>query len=375
METKMAKDNGKYKNLRIDIEDIPAMINSWGIESPYETVDVTIPSDMKAQTLNYIVRCDDRDAILAVYPSKGGVYTISPNFGKEKEISKMIADYISDNCGVLANSNPYRNGFSIDVSKEDFDVFYALLREYDDISVESERRDAYKFFVKIRSTEYRDSIAISYYNSGKLVIQGKTLELFYRAIEIITQGKEIDRVVNAATKSANITVNSEEILTDMKNSLGEVYDFLPDAHKAIMTMAYMFYRTNITIVGRELRVDYSELFHPASRVMEGFILKLLSDNKVILKDETTVGFYFHNEEAREPLSLKEEYVSKIDNDDISREINKAYKVYHRIRHPYSHSSDKNYTTSVIETRDTADRNFEEIIEVMVRTYCNIRKYK
>lgn len=336
---------------------------------------VTVPSDMEAQTLNYIVQCDDKVATLSVYPVKGGVYTISPNFGKEREISREIADYISDNCGVLANSNMYRSGFSIEVSKEDFDAFYALMKDYDDICTEFEKTDSNKFFAKICSTEYHDSIVVSYYNSGKLVIQGKTLELFYRAIEIITQGREVDSIVNAATKSANITIKSDEIIEDMKKSLGEVYDFLTDGHKAIMTMAYMFYRTSVTITGSELRMDYSELFHPASRVMEGFILKLLAENNVILEDEATVGFYFRNREVRDPLCLKAEYVAAIDNDDISCEINKAYKVYHRIRHPYSHSSNKDYTTSIIETRDNADRKFKEIIDTMVTTYCNIRKYK
>lgn len=371
----MAKDNSKYKNLRININEIPAMINSWGIESLFQNVTVTVPVDMKSQTLNYIVKCDDKVATLSVYPVKGGIYTISPNFGKEKEISRMIADYISDNCGTLANSNPYRSGFSIEVSKEDFDAFYGLIKEYEDICIEYEQSDINKFFAKLRSTEYKDSITVSYYYSGKLVIQGKTLELFYRAIEIITQGKEIERVVNAATKSANITINPEEILSDMKTSLGEVYDFLTDAHKAIMTMAYVFYRTSITIADSGLRVDYSELFHPASRVMEGFILKLLSENNVVLKDETTVGFYFYNEDARTPLSLKNEYAAEIDNDDISCEISKAYKFYHKIRHPYFHSSDNNYTTSIIQTRDVADSYFKDIIDVMVKTYCNIKNYK
>lgn len=371
----MAKDNGKYKNLRINIDEILTIINSWGIESPYENVIVTPPSDMKAQTLNYLVKCDNKLATLAVYPAKGGVYTISPNFGKEKEISKLIADYISENCGVLANSNPYRNGFSIEISKEEFDAFYELIREYKDVCVEYEQTDANKFYVKLRSTEYQDSIVVSYYNSGKLVIQGRTLELFYRVIEIITQGKEVKSIVNAATKSANITVSADEIVEDMKTSLGEVYDFLTDTHKAIMTMAYVFYRTSLTITDNELKMDYSELFHPAARVMEGFILKLLSDNNVILEDEATVGFYFHNEDANDPLSLKAEYSTKIDNDDISREINQAYKFYHKIRHPYSHSSNKDYTTSIIEKRDAADCKFREIIDVMVKTYTNIKKYK
>lgn len=371
----MAKDNKKYKNLRININEIPAIINSWGIGSSYENVTVIEPSNMEAQTLNYIVKCDNKVATLSVYPVNGGVYTISPNFGKEKEISKEIADYISDNCGVLASSNLYRSGFSIEASKEDFDAFYALMKDYDDICIEYEQTDSNKFFAKLRSTEYQDSIVVSYYNSGKLVIQGKTLELFYRAIEIITQGREVASIVNAATKSANITINSEEIVADMKKSLGEVYDFLTDGHKAIMTMAYMFYRTSVTITGSELKMDYSELFHPAARVMEGFILKLLAENNIILEDEATVGYYFHNKDARDPLSLKAEYVAKIDNDDISYEINKAYKVYHRIRHPYSHTTNQDYTTSIIETRDNADRKFKEIIDTMIKTYCNIREYK
>lgn len=364
----MGKSTSKYKNLKIRLEEIPDIINAWGVGSQYNNVKVEVPKELNTQTLNYQIDCDGKIATLAVFPTKGGVCTISPKFGKEKEISELIAEYIVSNCGTLADSNPYRHGLSINISKDGFLAFFELLKEQEDVIVIETREEEKKFFAKLRNERYRDEIAVSYYNTEKLVVQGKPLELFSLAVEILSDEYGLSKIVDAETKSAGLSINGDQIIEDMKNSLGNVYNFLGISHIAILSSAYIFYRTEIIVNGSKIKLDYSGLSYPASRVLEGYILKLLVNNNVLHDNDEHVGYYFRGEDHKEPLTLHSQYVSLIDNDVISNEINRLYKLYHRLRHPYAHASENDFSTAIITDRKQVDYNFKEIIETMNKSY-------
>lgn len=372
----MASKNKKYKNIKINLDDIVGIINAWGASSEYSNISVKVPKDMNAQTLNYLVNCDGKIATIAVFSANGGVYTISPNFGKEKEISTRIADYIVENSGKLADSNPYKNGLSINMSRTEFDAFYELLRDEKDVEVvETNKKEGKKFLAKLRSKQYGDSIVVSYYSTGKLVIQGKPLELFCLAVEIVSRGQGLDKIVNAEVKNIGLKVNGDDIIHDMKNSLGKAYDFLGTSHKAILANAYIFFRTEYIFSGDDIIIDYSVLFHPASRVLEGYILKQLVYNNVLHDEGEMLGRYFSKEADKYPLSLLPKHSSKIGNDIIVNEINRLYKIFHRLRHVYSHASENDHTTSIIEDREKADKNFREIIEAISSSYETIEVAK
>ncbi len=365
----MGKKDNKYKNLKIRLEDIEGMINAWGLENGYERVTVSVPADMKAQTLNFLVNCDGKVATLAVFPAKGGVCTVSPNFGKEKEISVCIADYIAEHSGKMAESNPYKNGLSIDVTKEEFEALFGLLKEQEDVVIDEERQEDKKNWARLRNEKYGDSIVLSFYNTGKLVIQGKQRELFCLAVELVSDTHDLQKFVNAETKSAGLTVNGKDVLNDMKSSLGNVYEFLGTAHKAILSSAYIFFRTDIVVVDdEELKFDYSELFFPTARALEGYIFKLFVNNNVLHEGNENLGYYFRSEDDTEPLTLHSQYVAQIDNDIISNEINKLYKLYHRVRHQYAHAYENDMKTAIITDRKVADRYFREIIESISKSY-------
>lgn len=365
----MGKKDNKYKNLRIKVEDIEGIINAWGIDSSYQKVEIQVPKDMDAQTLNFLVNCDGKVATLAVFPAKGGVCTISPNFGKEKEISVLIADYIVDNSGKVADSNPYKSGLSIDISQSEFKALYDLLKDYEDVLVDEERQEKDKqLFARLRSQRYGDSIVITYYNTGKLVIQGKPLELFYLVVELISDKNDLRKFISAETKSAGLNVNGDDVISDMKSSLGNAYDFLGNAHKAILSSAYVFLRTEIIQTDSDLIMDYSVLFFPAARALEGYIFKLLVHNNVLHEEGENLGYYFKSPEDSKPLTLHSQYVSQIDNDTISDEINRLYKLYHKVRHQYAHATENDATTSIISDRKIADKFFKEIIENISKSY-------
>lgn len=370
---KMAKGRDEYKNLKLNLNNLEGIVRAWAVETGRDDIRFGIKNSNK-QVTNYLIKVDDKEVILAVYPNIGGVYSISPNFGTEKLLSEEIADYIVKNVGNLSDSNPYKSGLSIDISRDDFNAFIDLMKSQDNIVV----LDEYivqnnKIFIKLQNTEYRDSIAISYYKTGKLVIQGKMLELFCLAVEILSDRQELKTIVNAETKSAGVVVECENIIEDMKSSLGRAYEFLGNSHKAILASAYILYRTDY--VCDNLKIDYSVFFYPASRVLEGFIFKLLVTNNVEHNEDEGLGYYFHGEHENNALKLRSEYITLIDNDIIVREINKLYKLFHRVRHPYSHATENDYRTAVITVREKTDKIFKEIIDTINNSYAYILEAK
>ena len=370
----MPKGKNEYKNLKFNIADLEGIVRAWAIETGRGDVILSERSSSK-QVINYLIKVDDKEALLAVFPNVGGVYTISPNYGTEKLLSTEIADYIVKNVGNLSDSNPYKNGLSIDISEEDFLAFVDLMKSQDNVVTLDEHIANNKTFIKLQNTEYKDSIVISYYTTGKLVIQGKVLELFCLAVEILSNSQELKTIVNAETKSAGITVECENVIEDMKSSLGDAYDFLGNAHRAILASAYILYRTDYVCDGSKLKIDYSVLFHPASRVLEGYIFKILVTNSVSHDRDEGIGYYFHGVDENKALDLRSEFVALIDNDIIVREINKLYKLFHRVRHQYSHAAEYDDRTAIITEREKADKYFKEIIDTIKSSYAYILEAK
>ena len=370
-------DNGnKYKNLEINLDEMENIINAWGMQSEYNDIKVEAPGDMDAKTLNYIVDCDGKKAIVAIFPTKGGACSISSKFGKEKEISAEIVEFIVSRSGKLANSFPFKNGFTMSIAKEDFGAFYELMKELDDVVVEEDGTDDQKkFFSRLKNKRYGDTITISYYHTEKVLIQGKPLELFRKAIEIISQGNALEKVFCADTKIRSIRVDGDDIVTDMKESLEEAYDFLGSAHKGILASAYIMYRSNISVTNKDLIVDYSVIFNPATRVLEGYMLKILVNNNVLHENGETIGYYFVGEDSSNPYELYPKYVSDIDNDVIVSELNKLYKLYIKVRHQYCHASENDFTTAIISDRRNADSIFEEIITSINSSYKKCKSAK
>lgn len=370
-------DNGKkYKNLEINLDEMENIINAWGMQSEYNDIKVEVPEDMEAKTLNYIVDCDGKKAMVAVFPTKGGVCSISHKFGKEKEISAEIVDFIVSRSGKLANSFPFKNGFTMTIGNEDFGAFYELMKELDDVVVEEDGTDNQKkFYSRLKNKRYGDTITISYYHTEKVLIQGKPLGLFRKAIEIISQGNALERVFCADTKLRTIRVDGDDIVSDMKESLEEAYDYLGRTHKAILASAYILYRTNINTTNKDLKVDYSVIFNPATRVLEGFMFKILVNNNVFHENDETIGYYFTGEDNKNPHMLHPKYVGDIDNDIIVSELNKLYRLYIKVRHQYCHAAENDLTTAIISDRKNADAIFEEIITSINRSYKKCKSAK
>lgn len=83
-----------------------------------------------------------------------------------------------------------------------------------------------------------------------------------------------------------------------------------------------------------------------------------------------VGSYFGFDESSNCHFLKEPYRGKLKSVENIKSIEVLYGLYSRYRSPYSHTTEQDFSTKVIETRKKADDIIKEIFEAMKTSYKN-----
>lgn len=361
----MADD--KYKRLQVDIDNIQGWIEAFCSQKEYKNVK-THKNDNK-QSVDYEIIHNDGSFSFSFFKSSGNRYTLSYKRGTNIEDSKEFADFVIDRLGSVNQSSNDNKGYKIHITSNEFNAFMELIVD-DDIKILAHTDDKKETQYKLKSIQYGDEIRIHYYKSTEnIFIQGRRLQLFNKATDILAGTCDFVDVVNAEIRYDKVSVSSDQVIDNMKKSLGSAYDFLTHTQRAIMSSAFKFYRIDIELD------DYSPMVQPMCRAMEGFIYKLLKLVGITVIDEN-VGFFFRSEDENiNPLKLKTEFASKIDNDTIVRELNKLYCWYHKNRHQYSHARDTDFTTAIIEDREVADTLFKEAVDLYRTVYDIIVKEK
>ncbi|RZB36913.1 MAG: hypothetical protein SRB2_01713 [Desulfobacteraceae bacterium Eth-SRB2] len=110
-----------FKNLNIDRNKFDETIQEWA------DLDEKIEPAKKGYGYHFCIPKDNSEALLVVYYKNDGTTTIDPTAGKNKGLSKELAEYIKDNCLITK-----RKSFSLsfkDVSGEDFSLLLEFLTE------------------------------------------------------------------------------------------------------------------------------------------------------------------------------------------------------------------------------------------------------
>lgn len=354
----------KIKNLEIDLNNIKGWAEGFCSEKNYDLKEIRQGGNDKV--IIYTFALSDTTFALNFHPTQGKRYTMFWGTGKNQDISKAFADYIMARLGTV-NKTDASNSFSVKLEEKTFLAFIDLL--CNDDTTYTKNDDEKEYLYRLKSNEYGDSIIVHYYkNTNRLQVQGKRLQLFNKAVELISMECETTEVVAAEIRYAKVLLEVDDIMSEMKKALGEVYHFLAKAHKDILCSAFVQYRVEIPMP------DYSMMVQSSARGMEGYMLKLLSNNNVIV-DDNTIGFFFTNDKHHKPLTLKSEYESAIDNDTVTAELNRLYRWWHKIRHKYSHSRENDWLTATIPDRKVADGMFKEAIELMKSSYERIQAAK
>jgi hypothetical protein len=365
-------DDKKYKGLQIDLENIPGWIDVFCSQKEYIVSKVN--KHESKQSIDYEVVHNKGSFSFSLFVSNGNRYTFSYKRGSNQSDSKEFADFVIQRISKVNEPMDDNRGYSIHLSADNFAAFIDLLVD-DDVQTfvynDNEKNTQYS----LKSIQYRDEIVIHYYKTTQNVfIQGKRLELFNKATDILAGSCEFVDVINAEIRYDKVNISSDKVIENMKLSLGKVYDFLSSAQKAIMSNAFKFYRIEMD------SEDYSVFVQPMCRAMDGFFYKLFKKLEITIEDDEGelygISHFFRSEkEKTNPLLLKEEFASIINNERIQHEFNRMYAWYHRNRHAYSHSTERDFTTAIIKDRKVADTLFEEAVDLYRTVYDTIVEEK
>ena len=365
-------DDKNYKGLEINTDNIPGWIELFCSKKEY--IKDSLNKHENKQSVDYEVVHNKGSFSFSLFASKGNRYTFSYKRGLNQSDSKEFADFVIEIIGKVNESMDDNRGYIINILANDFKAFIELLID-NDVKKLSYKENENSITYLLKSIQYMDEIRIHFYKTTqKVYIQGKRLQLFNKATDILAGTCEFVDVVNAEIRYDSINISSDMVIENMKQSLGNVYDFLSNTQKAIMSNAFKFYRIKVEMD------DYSIFVQPMCRAMDGFFYKIMKWLDITIEDDEGelfgISYFFRSEKDKShPLFLKMEFVSKIDNDRIVFELNKMYAWYHKNRHAYSHSTDRDFTTAVIKDRKVADTLFKEAVNLYRTVYDTIIEEK
>lgn len=201
-------------------------------------------------------------------------------------------------------------------------------------------------------------------------LQGKPLWLFNEIVAMVSEnGVEMNDVIDAQLRYYNVEIDKKEIYEEMEAVLGKnLFDFLSNALKAILSTSFMFAKIDITLS------DYSPIVQQALRTFEGFIKKVLNTNGIECIGDTQLGTFFIRPNKESSFTMQTQYSEILDNEDLEKSLVAMYTFYYNKRHPYFHTTAYDIDTRIISNRKVADELFSEIISKMKAWYESVEKY-
>lgn len=360
---------GKYSKLLFDSSKISEWINIWcehNLEG-YFNIECT---DSK-QRIAYVIKNAGKEIRIDFIKANGGALTISPNVGKNQDVSELIAEYIFSRISSYIAKSPYANGFSMKMSEEDFRILIDFLSEYENITNESHfiqdepgkpKYELYRF-----KSDLNDSVVVKYFNNtNRIQIQGKPLYLFNEITSLLCKAEHnAESVVDAHIELCNLNVSRSELDEELRAILGEdAYNYMTISHRAMLDSSIVL--SKVRINGLD---DYSYIIQQALRTYEGFILKMMDEKGCVLPPRKQIGEFFTRPTAVDSFTMKTKYSESLDKKYVDI-FEKMYNFYHSKRHPHMHSSAFDATTTLVSSYDDALEKLNEIIRDIKVSYSN-----
>jgi ribonuclease HI len=272
------------------------------------------------------------ELFLDFYYNNGGTTTIKPSSGKNAPIKDDIAEYLKNH---LTSIVDVKNSLVIrGIKKEDFEDVISLLIADDPLleektvtSLESKDKNVSCNYVILG--KQGDSVKVTFYKSGTLLMQGKPMQTFNELMvlfyELFLDAGEIVNINNVTYKARvekkDVESLFDEIMTDCK-------DKLPD--KLCKVIKQSIYNT---IVEGDM-YDYTFLIYPILRAVEGHIKYIAKDNKLIINGNIG-SLYKYDKNLDQHFLIESLKVSK----DIKKYLEKQYAFYKENRNVYMHWND------------------------------------
>lgn len=365
----MENKNMSFTKLKIlDREEIPSCIHEFLINNKECDTQVKM-EEMNGGLHRYYFSINHIDHYLDVYFLNNGTTTIQPASGDEIELKIELAQYIKNK---LTNDAIHQGSFSIKhVNKDDIETIITLIVNGDEQLVkikefkkipEDPATSNKCFNYKITGIQ-GDKVALIYYNSGTLMMQGSPIRLFKEMMSVLTSYLTNDEQTVAVY---NDTYRENIDLDEVEAEFRAIVPHYKRINKTLrIVMEQAVYNTKI----KGEMFDYTGLLFPALRALEGQIKYVAQDYNLTIPKKYGVGGLFnkYNNSLREHINNKkvEEYLVKL------------YRIYSQQRNTYFHWQTPKGTldsTHLINKRDEAVNQIKEILKNINFYYDEIKNY-
>lgn len=346
-----------FKNLNIDRNKIDESIQKWtGLDNKPEPLK-------KGAGAHYCIAKDGREVRLIMYFKNDGTTSIDPTAGKNRELSKELAEYIKDKCLITE-----RKSFSLsfrEVTDEDFSLLLEFITKELGASVTDDNRSGTRRLLRVKGP-FKDEIVITYYNNKTVLVQGKPLKLYIEIKLFFYEILSFEQVVKTEADTYKVDLDVEEIRHELESYLPTAFSFLNDRLIRILTPSLSLTKLDIQME------DYSSFAFPALKGLEGYIRQLLKfkGNDDGVKTVYKLGSLF-KEDVNDYSWLQDFAKSDIDCDATCSALEKSYNFWKSKRHPYFHIGRHVQMTPIIWNKGDAETIIHETLTLIEETYSQI----
>lgn len=328
-----------FKELNLNRDKINSCLNDLDI-----TVENISSSDAKAE---YKIIKDSSNCKIIVHYKNNGTTTLQVQ-GKDTQLGNEICETIKLKT-ILCSID--KINASIKISKEDFDTLLERVKK--DYSENLKERTISGGISYVLEKEKEGKFTFNYYNSTKLLLQGRALGFFTYIISILTEmGYD---ALSHVLKGVE-TIQLEDSSTLIDEHLPKMGPKLPTQVKSIMTSSLQLIKLNANFS------DYTIMVFPALKTLEHVIIVILEDNG--FEYEKANGFsMFQHWSPTDSFKLKTENGITI-NESTKTKLGDCYTFFNKQRHGLFHLGSDIMDIRTIERKEQAIEILTECIDLM-----------
>lgn len=350
----------KYNDIYLHFDRVNQSVQNWINKKNLNTDDLLLTSNKDKVTEIITYKIKSLDMMLIIYLKDNGKVTVNYQVGKNKELSKELADYIINN-SQITDIKDYQLSFK-EINKEDVlklsevlinDGFSIEKKEItNQIKIDINKKYPIANFSVLRT----EKCTLTFYEKTKnLLFQGKTGDLKIKLLELLGKLCNKEEIIKIQIEEFNIDkkdINVNKAICEIKEIMPNAFSFIGEDLQIILVPSISLKKIIFETT------DYSYLIYPPLRALEGYIKKLFAKENILIQS----GDNFKNVITKGKVSLTMKCLK------TQNSIETAYNLYSKNRHPLFHADATPLTTKVYEDRQEAIKLIEDIYYIIEKTY-------
>ena len=347
-----------FKDLNLDRTLLESRIEDIAKEILGDSVKVKKEGQgHQAKSHMFIFSTSEKECKLLFYYNVRGTTTINYKVGKEQELSKDLAEKLTEIALIDA-----RDSFSITISDfAYFDELISYLLEDGKSKIMEEKQETGYLMLKLQGTQ-GDTLTIKKYTNGTLQLQGKPIYLYKEALYFLVELCDSENIIKAQENFHRISIVKDGIDYEYAALLKNSHNFLGDTLKRIILPSFTLKKIDIELT------DYSLFVFPALRGLEGYIKQIFKSKGIVVSKEG-VGAYFTQSYPNYTLSLDAR--NKINCTATTSVLEEAYHYFHLRRNSLFHVDGMIEPTRIIGTKIQAEKLIDDAINLIETSYSRL----